>query len=273
MIPTTRSNHAEQRVVQPSPSDSGASPIPRSGLYCSAKRAFDLFVAILLGVVASPFILLSVALVKLTSRGPAFYSQIRLGLNGQPFRIYKIRSMVEDSERGGACWSQPGDPRVTWIGRILRKTHLDELPQLWNVLRGDMSLVGPRPERPEFVPSLEQAIPHYRDRLKVRPGLTGLAQVQLPPDSDLDSVRRKLACDLYYIRHLALWLDIRILIATAFYLVGQSCHWPCRILRIPCGEKVQDSYERLVRDRQQPPPSPPASSGEVVPVRVETQTA
>src|SRR5437879_3274184 len=146
MIPTTRSNHAEPRVVQPSPSESCASrSMPRTGLYCSAKRAFDLIVAILVSVVALPFILLSVALVKLTSRGPAFYSQIRLGLNGKPFRIYKIRSMVEDSEKGGACWSAPGDPRITRIGRFLRKTHLDELPQLWNVLRGDMSLVGPRP--------------------------------------------------------------------------------------------------------------------------------
>src|SRR5205814_10341717 len=95
---------------------------------------------------------------------------------------------------------------------------------------GDMSLVGPRPERPEFVPSLEQAIPRYRDRLQVRPGLTGLAQVQLPPDTDLESVRRKLACDLFYIVHLSLWLDLRLLVATAFYLVGQSCLWPCKVL-------------------------------------------
>jgi lipopolysaccharide/colanic/teichoic acid biosynthesis glycosyltransferase len=243
--------------------------LPRPGWYCSAKRGFDLFVAILLCVLALPIILVSVLLVKLTSRGPAFYSQIRLGLNGRPFRIYKIRSMVQDSEKGGACWSTPGDPRVTWIGRILRRTHLDELPQLWNVLRGDMSLVGPRPERPEFVPSLEQAIPHYRERLQVRPGLTGLAQVQLPPDTDLESVRRKLACDIYYIRHLRLWLDIQLIIATAFYLVGQSCRFPCRVLRIPGGALVQDSYEQMVREQ---PPSPPASSGEVVPVRVETQT-
>src|SRR5205823_316253 len=114
-------------------------------------------------------------------------------------------------------WSIPGDPRVTLIGQVLRRTHLDELPQLLNVLRGDMSLIGPRPERPEFLPELEAAFPRYRDRLAVRPGVTGLAQVQLPADSDLDSVREKLRHDLYYIQHLGPWLDLRILICTAFY--------------------------------------------------------
>jgi lipopolysaccharide/colanic/teichoic acid biosynthesis glycosyltransferase len=269
----TRSHHAEPRVMQSSlPQSVPSGSLTRRGWYASAKRAFDLIVSVLLCTVALPLILLSVFLVKLTSRGPVFYTQIRLGLNGQPFRIYKIRSMVVDSEKGGACWSKPGDPRVTWIGRILRRTHLDELPQLWNVLCGDMSLVGPRPERPEFVPSLEQAIPRYRDRLQVRPGLTGLAQVQLPPDTDLESVRRKLACDLYYIRHLSMWLDIRLIFVTAFYLIGQSCRLPCRLLRIPGGDLVETHYERLVRERDQQSPPAPSSSGEVAPVRVETQT-
>src|SRR5207249_2052434 len=122
----------------------------------------------------------------------------------------------------GPRWSTAGDPRVTPLGRILRKTHIDELPQLWNVLRGDMSLVGPRPERPEFIPQLQQAIPHYRDRLLVRPGLTGLAQVQLPPDTDLGSVRIKLAYDLYYVRRRGPWLDCRILFGTAFHVAGVS---------------------------------------------------
>jgi lipopolysaccharide/colanic/teichoic acid biosynthesis glycosyltransferase len=171
------------------------------------------------------------ALVKLTSRGPALYSQVRLGKNGRPFRIYKIRTMAHNCEdRSGARWSTPGDPRVTAVGRVLRATHLDELPQLWNILRGDMSLVGPRPERPEFVVKLEKGIPQYRDRLQVRPGVTGLAQVQLPPDSDLDSVRRKVACDLTYIGNLGAWLDVCILTVTVLHLFGIPCHSLCRRL-------------------------------------------
>jgi lipopolysaccharide/colanic/teichoic acid biosynthesis glycosyltransferase len=250
MVAKTRSNHAEARAVH-SVQGSPSGALLKRSWYCSAKRAFDLFVALLLTVIALPLILVSVFLVKLTSRGPAFYSQIRLGLNGRPFRIYKIRSMVEDSEKGGACWSKPGDPRVTRIGRILRKTHLDELPQLWNVLCGDMSLVGPRPERPEFVPSLEQ--------------------VQLPPDTDLDSVRRKLACDLFYIRRISLWLDLRLIFVTGFYLIGQSCRWPCKVLRIPGEAMCEEHYDHIVRDRG--PKPPPSSSGEIAPVRVEPQTA
>ena len=120
----------------------------------------------------------------------------------------------------GPRWSMPGDPRITPVGWFLRRTHLDELPQLLNVLRGEMSLIGPRPERPEFVPELERELPGYTQRLAVRPGVTGLAQVQLPPDTDLDSVRRKLAHDLYYIRHVSPWLDLRLLVCTAFYALG-----------------------------------------------------
>jgi lipopolysaccharide/colanic/teichoic acid biosynthesis glycosyltransferase len=173
-------------------------------------------------------------LVRLTSHGPAFYSQMRLGRGGRPFRIYKLRTMVHDCEKeGGARWSTPGDPRVTRLGAFLRRSHLDELPQLWNVLKGDMSLVGPRPERPEFVPRLEQAIPGYRLRLAVRPGVTGLAQVQLPPDTDLDSVRRKLTYDLHYIRHRGFWLDVRLILWTALQLCGVPCGWLGRILPLP----------------------------------------
>ena len=223
-------------------------PLLRPGWYRSCKHAVDVGVALLLFIPAAPVILIAVVLVKLTSRGPAFYTQTRLGLHGRPFRIFKIRTMVVDSEKNGACWSVPGDPRVTTVGRLLRKTHLDELPQLWNVLRGDMSLVGPRPERPEFVPSLEQAVPRYRDRLLIRPGLTGLAQVQLPPDTDLESVRRKLACDLFYARHAGLWLDLRLIVTTSFYLVNVPCGLPCRLLRIPRGAVVENHYSRLVEE-------------------------
>jgi lipopolysaccharide/colanic/teichoic acid biosynthesis glycosyltransferase len=244
-------------VVPPEGDLRGGPPgLLRPGLHLTAKRLFDVTVALVLCVPALPLILLSALLVRLSSRGPVFYSQVRLGLGGRPFRIYKIRSMVVDSEKNGVCWSQPGDPRVTRVGRFLRKTHLDELPQLWNVLRGDMSLVGPRPERPEFVPALEQNVPRYRDRLLVRPGLTGLAQVQLPPDSDLESVRRKVACDLYYIGHMSLWLDARLILVTGFYLLNQSCRWPCRLLRIPTGQPVEGNYQELVRECEQPASDP-----------------
>jgi lipopolysaccharide/colanic/teichoic acid biosynthesis glycosyltransferase len=222
--------------------------LPRPSRYLACKRGLDLVAVLILMVPALPLILLSVLLVKLSTRGPAFYSQIRLGQGGRPFRIYKVRTMIVDSEKDGACWSAPGDPRVTPIGRFLRATHLDELPQVWNVLRGDMSLVGPRPERPEFVPSLEQAVPRYRDRLLLRPGLTGLAQVQLPPDTDLESVRRKLACDLFYARKLGLWLDLRLIFVTGFYLLGFSTWLPQWLLRIPRGAVIENHYRHLVEE-------------------------
>jgi lipopolysaccharide/colanic/teichoic acid biosynthesis glycosyltransferase len=209
--------------------------LPPGTAYESVKAALDFVVAAILLVLAGPVILVCMVLVKLTSRGPALYSQTRLGKDGRLFRIYKIRSMTHDCERSsGARWSLPGDPRVTPVGRVLRATHLDELPQLWNILRGDMSLVGPRPERPEFVVRLEKDIPQYRERLRVRPGVTGLAQVQLPPDTDLASVRRKVACDLTYVRHLGWWLDVRILVLTALHLFGVPCHRLCRRL-LPAG--------------------------------------
>jgi lipopolysaccharide/colanic/teichoic acid biosynthesis glycosyltransferase len=143
----------------------------------------------------------------------------------------------------GPIWALPCDPRVTWIGRYLRKTHLDELPQLWNILRGDMSLVGPRPERPEFVPELQKAIPHYNARLLVRPGVTGLAQVQLPADTDLASVRRKLAYDLYYIRNTCFWLDFRLVACTAAHVVGVPFHVLCRWFFMPSQAQVENAYQ------------------------------
>jgi lipopolysaccharide/colanic/teichoic acid biosynthesis glycosyltransferase len=143
--------------------------------------------------------------------------------------------------RSGPLWSQVGDPRVTSLGRFLRRTHLDELPQLWNVLKGEMSLVGPRPERPEYVPALSQAIPHYRERLNVRPGVTGLAQVQLPPDTNLNDVRRKLDYDLYYLQHLGLWLDLRILLATAGKVLGVPFRLTGAVLCLPNGLVVENA--------------------------------
>src|SRR5262245_20674611 len=195
-------------------------PASRLG-YPSPQRAFDLALAVVVLVLTAPLLLLAMALVKLTSRGPALYRQVRLGRSGRPFTLFKVRTMTHDCERlSGACLSMPGDPRVTAVGRWLRKTHVDELPQLWNVLRGEMSLVGPRPERPEFVAPLEQVLPQYRRRMVVRPGITGLAQVQLPPDADLAGVRLKLAYDLQYVKALGFWLDFRILGATLCKVLG-----------------------------------------------------
>jgi lipopolysaccharide/colanic/teichoic acid biosynthesis glycosyltransferase len=196
-----------------------------AGWYVPLKEATDFVLALLLLAVAAPVMFLAGLLMKVTSPGPMFYSQVRLGSGGRPFWIYKVRTMIDRCESlSGPRWSGPGDVRVTPLGRFLRRTHIDELPQLWNVLRGDMSLVGPRPERPEIVWGLEQALPHYRERLQVRPGISGLAQVQLPPDTDLESVRRKLAYDLLYVEHCGLWLDMRILLGTV-----------CALLNLPFG--------------------------------------
>lgn len=185
------------------------------------KVGFDRSLAGLLCILAAPVILLLLLAVRLTSRGVPLYRQRRLGAGGRVFMIYKIRTMYQDSEaQGRAVWSQPGDPRVTPLGRVLRATHLDELPQLWNVLRGEMSLIGPRPERPEFAVNLERALPRYAERLRVRPGLSGLAQVLQGPDADLLTVKTKLEYDLFYIEHFGPWLDLKILLGTILHLIG-----------------------------------------------------
>jgi lipopolysaccharide/colanic/teichoic acid biosynthesis glycosyltransferase len=202
--------------------------------YLRGRAVIEFTAALALAILASPVVLLAAVLVRLTSKGPAFYSQTRIGRNGKLFTIYKIRTMVHECESlTGPRWAMPEDPRVTRVGQFLRRTHLDELPQLFNVLRGDMSLIGPRPERPEFVPKLERAVPRYRQRLAIRPGITGLAQVHLPPDTDVESVRRKLAYDLYYIQNMNVWLDVRILAATFFYSVGNPWLLSRRITRTP----------------------------------------
>ena len=200
-----------------------AEPTLGQRAYMPLRRLLDFTLALALCLIATPVVLLAAVLVRLTSRGPAFYSQTRVGRDGKVFTIYKIRSMIHHCESlTGPRWTIPGDPRVTPVGWLLRRTHIDELPQLLNVLKGEMSLIGPRPERPEFVAELEQALPGYKQRHKVLPGITGLAQVQLDPDTDLESVRRKLQCDLHFVRHLSMWLDARILIATALHMLGVS---------------------------------------------------
>jgi lipopolysaccharide/colanic/teichoic acid biosynthesis glycosyltransferase len=224
---------------------------PRRKGYLRCKRALDILGAGLLLMLALPVMALAALLVRLTSRGPAIYSQVRTGKGGRLFTIYKLRTMVHNCESlTGPRWCLPGDPRITPVGAILRSCHLDELPQLWNVLRGDMSLIGPRPERPEFLPDLERALPHYRQRLHLRPGITGLAQIQLPPDSDLESVRRKLACDLFYVRETSLLLDLKILLATAGKLLQIPCAVTVALLRIP---RLRDAERLMARLRASAP--------------------
>jgi lipopolysaccharide/colanic/teichoic acid biosynthesis glycosyltransferase len=183
-------------------------------------RGLDIAGAVgLLAVAAIPVGLAAVAVV-IESGWPAFYTQIRVGQDGRLFRIIKIRSMRHDAERDGAQWSGEADPRVTRVGKWLRKTHLDELPNAWAVLRGHMSLVGPRPERPEFLPMLQEAIPLYRARFAVKPGLTGWAQVSSEYGDSIDAAITKLEYDLYYVRHRSLMFNLRILARTATRMLG-----------------------------------------------------
>lgn len=202
--------------------------------YLKARRLLDVAIALGLTLIALPVVALAALAVKLTSRGPAFYTQTRVGRGGRTFTIYKIRTMIDKCESlTGPRWTIPGDPRVTAIGWLLRRTHIDELPQLLNVLKGQMSLIGPRPERPEFVRELAQAIPDYEQRHAVLPGITGLAQVQLAPDTDLESVRRKLVYDLHHIDNMSFWLDGRIALATGLHMLGVSFRRLRRLRVVP----------------------------------------
>jgi len=198
-------------------------PTRAQRFYSPIRRLLDFTVALLLTLLALPVVLLAALAVRLTSRGPAFYTQTRTGKNGKQFTIFKIRTMVDNCESlTGPRWTIPGDPRVTPVGWLLRRTHVDELPQLLNVLKGEMSLIGPRPERPEFVNELERVIRSYENRHIALPGITGLAQVQLAPDTDVESVRRKLLYDLHYVEHMSLCLDVRIMVATLLHMLGMS---------------------------------------------------
>lgn len=191
--------------------------------YPFLKRLMDIVlsaVGLLCLILALPLIAL---VIRLDSPGPVFYSQVRVGVNGRHFRIYKFRTMIPDAEaRTGAVFSQRGDPRVTRVGRFMRKTRLDELPQLINVLRGEMSLVGPRPERPEHVERLQQKIPFYRTRHVVRPGVTGWAQVRYQYGETDEDALVKLQYDLYYIRHQSLALDMTIMMRTVGKMLRMS---------------------------------------------------
>jgi lipopolysaccharide/colanic/teichoic acid biosynthesis glycosyltransferase len=186
-----------------------------------AKRAMDVALALPAVLLLTPVFGMIGLVLVLEGRGPVFYSQERLGLRGRSFRIFKFRTMVVDAERDtGPIWAAPADSRVTRVGRFLRDTHLDELPQLINILRSEMSLVGPRPERPTIADRLEKALPGYCRRLSVPPGLTGLAQVRGGYDCSIESVRRKLRYDRLYIRRRSVLLDLSILVDTVRKIAG-----------------------------------------------------
>ncbi len=199
------------------------SSIDRAGGYMFVKTGVEWIGALVLLLLFTPLLACLTILLRRTSPGPAIYSQLRLGRGGRPFWIYKLRTMTHGCETAtGPVWSIADDPRVTRVGQWLRDTHLDELPQLWNVLKGDMSLIGPRPERPELAAKIERWLPEFRERLAVRPGITGLAQVRMPADSDLHTVRQKLAHDLKYIERIGLSLDARVALATVLHFFGQA---------------------------------------------------
>ncbi|MEA3248868.1 MAG: sugar transferase [Patescibacteria group bacterium] len=183
--------------------------------YEALKRGRDAVSSFVLGTSLSWLMFLIAVAVRLTSRGPAFYRQVRVGRDGRKFVLVKFRTMVKDAEKSGPVWSEKGDLRVTPFGRILRHTHLDELPQLWNIMKGDMSFVGPRPERPEFVGELEKMVPYYSLRHLVRPGVSGWAQINYRYGASVDDATRKLAYDLYYIKHRNHLLDLKIGLKTA----------------------------------------------------------
>ncbi len=179
------------------------------------KRAFDIVASLILLAVTLPVILVTTLAIKLESRGPAFYRQRRVGLYNQGFDILKLRSMRQDAEIAGkAVWAAEDDPRITRIGRFIRKVRIDELPQTWTVLRGEMSFVGPRPERPQFVDELETQLPYYAERHMVKPGITGWAQINYPYGASIEDARHKLEYDLYYAKNYSPFLDMLILLQT-----------------------------------------------------------
>ncbi len=176
------------------------------------KRLMDIIVSLLILLLSAPITILTSIAIKIDSEGPIFFKQERLGQNGKPFKVLKFRSMINDAEKHtGPVWSQKDDPRVTRMGKFVRRVRIDEIPQMYNVLKGEMSLVGPRPERAFFVEKLSQEIPYYKRRLKVRPGVTGWAQIKHKYDETIDDVKIKLRYDLFYIENMSIRMDFKIL--------------------------------------------------------------
>jgi lipopolysaccharide/colanic/teichoic acid biosynthesis glycosyltransferase len=229
---------ADLGLIVTSPDD--VFPAERSEL---VARAFNVAIAGVALVALAPVLALTALAVRLTSSGPVLYSQVRVGvdrrfrqkrvdsrrvedLGGKPFRMYKFRTMVVDAEKNGkAVWAQKNDPRVTSVGKFMRKTRLDELPQLYNVLRGEMNIVGPRPERPQLFADLRKEIPQYHMRQRVKPGITGWAQINQAYDSCIDDVKSKVQFDLEYMRRQSLGMDLRILATTVPVVVFRRGGW------------------------------------------------
>lgn len=184
-------------------------------IHDTIKQPLEILLAILLGIITLPLAVSITILIKLNSNGSAFFAQTRVGKNGKPFILWKFRTMIADAEKHGPEWAKPNDKRTTPIGKVLRRTHLDELPQLINIIRGELSLVGPRPERPEFVESLQKEIPFYELRQLIKPGLTGWAQINYRYGASLDDAYEKLQYDIYYLKNRSLILDLAILFKTA----------------------------------------------------------
>lgn len=196
-----------------------ADELTQSALRRAFKRVFDVLVASLLLVLAAPLLVLVALAIKLDSKGPVLYRQERVGLHGKSYWLWKFRSMRTDAEKDGAVWARANDNRVTRVGRSLRKTRIDEIPQVFNVLVGDMSFVGPRPERPVFVEQLKEQIPFYGLREAVKPGITGWAQIRYPYGASVEDARNKLEFDLYYVKNGSLFLDIGIIFHTVRHVL------------------------------------------------------
>ena len=226
-----------------------ASSEPKRFYLLKAKRAFDVLVSLALLVLCTPLLLLIMLLVRLTSPGPIFYHQMRCGRFGRLIRITKFRTMRVNAEPAGAVWAAPRDARLTPIGGFLRKYRMDELIQLFSVLKGEMSFVGPRPERPEFMCELERAIPSFSDRLLIHPGLTGWAQVNYPYGASIEDTRRKLEFDFYYMKHMSLDLDIFIILDTIRTVLSGGTREPEPVLRFkPQTDGVPDPQVTLLEN-------------------------
>jgi lipopolysaccharide/colanic/teichoic acid biosynthesis glycosyltransferase len=222
------------------------------------KHYLQRIIALLAIVCLSPLLLILAVVVRMTSPGSPIYRQKRSGQGGAPYLIMKLRSMYIDAEaRTGATWS-PGktDPRITPVGLFLRLSHLDELPQLWNIVRGQMAFVGPRPERPEILEELSKDIENLDDRLAVKPGLTGLAQIQQPSDQTVECFRRKLEYDRLYIKNRSVWLDLRIIFGTVLYLMGFSY----ALVRILC---FLPKLDEVTEKNLSYDPAPPGSGSSI----------
>ena len=225
-------------------------------------------------VLTAPLVALLIVLVRVTSKGPGIYRQKRVGLHGEVFNVYKLRSMYVDAEKGGKpVWCGKNDSRITPLGKLLRRTHLDELPQLWNVVKGEMCLTGPRPERPEICEVLAEFIDDYYHRNVVKPGVTGLAQINLEPDETIADVKRKQFLDLHYIQNADLWLDVRMLSATALRVVGIRGGRAMSMLKLCRGTLVEESVVVLPEDNRRPFADKPSDSSKTCNDTVVQQAA